>query len=205
MRAKVLTLRFSPTLGRFDDAPLVSLQQKVVLEHVREHLVQIGDETMLVCVTTWREQQQQQPATAPILTVAAAAAPVEPALRPTGHNGREPGPARPVGELRADLTDEQRALFDRLRGWRSKTAHDEGMPPYAILTNRQLVELIRQRPDSKAGIARVHGLGDKKVARHGDAILQALWQNGAGTEPTARAPEPATDAEHPSAAAEAEA
>ena len=43
MRAKVLTLRFSPQLGRFDDAPLVALQQAVVLERVREHLVQVGD------------------------------------------------------------------------------------------------------------------------------------------------------------------
>jgi hypothetical protein len=44
MRAKVLTLSFSPQLGRFDDAPLIALQQAVVLERVREHLVQVGDE-----------------------------------------------------------------------------------------------------------------------------------------------------------------
>jgi hypothetical protein len=55
MRAKVLTLRFSPQLGRFDDAPLVALQQTVVLERVREHLVQVGDEPMLVCIAAWRE------------------------------------------------------------------------------------------------------------------------------------------------------
>lgn len=54
MRAKVLTLRFSPQLGRFDDAPLVASQQTVVLERVREHLVQVGDEPMLVCVAAWR-------------------------------------------------------------------------------------------------------------------------------------------------------
>ena len=46
MRAKVLTLRFSPQLGRFDDAPLIALEQKIVLECVREHLAQVGDETM---------------------------------------------------------------------------------------------------------------------------------------------------------------
>ncbi|MGK0353617.1 MAG: hypothetical protein ACJAYX_004312, partial [Planctomycetota bacterium] len=57
MRAKVLTLRFSPQLGRIDDAPLIALQQKVVLEHVREHLIHVGDEVMLVCVATWRERE----------------------------------------------------------------------------------------------------------------------------------------------------
>lgn len=58
MRAKVITLRFSPQLGRFDDAPLIALQQKVVLEQMREHLVQAGGEAMLLCVTTWREKAE---------------------------------------------------------------------------------------------------------------------------------------------------
>lgn len=30
MRAKVLTLRFSPQLGRFDDGELIALQRRVV-------------------------------------------------------------------------------------------------------------------------------------------------------------------------------
>ncbi len=169
MRTRILTLRFSPQLGRFDDAALVSLQQKVVLEHVREHLVQVGGESMLVCVATWREQQQQQAAPPP----PAAASPPVPANAPPAES-RTNGAARPVGELRAELDDVQRAAFDRLRAWRSRTAHDEGAPPYVILTNRQLMALVRERPDSKAGIARIDGLGDKKVARHGDAILQVL-------------------------------
>ncbi|MEQ1633671.1 MAG: HRDC domain-containing protein, partial [Planctomycetota bacterium] len=48
------------------------------------------------------------------------------------------------------------------------------------LTNRQLVELVRQRPQSKAGIGRIDGLGEKKVARHGDAIRRLRWSNGPG-------------------------
>jgi hypothetical protein len=45
MRAKLLTLRFSSCLGRFDDAPLVALQQKVVFEHLREHVVSVAGES----------------------------------------------------------------------------------------------------------------------------------------------------------------
>jgi hypothetical protein len=37
-------------LSRFDDSQLLALQQKVVIEHVREHLVQIGGEPMLLCI-----------------------------------------------------------------------------------------------------------------------------------------------------------
>ncbi|MBZ0150811.1 MAG: HRDC domain-containing protein, partial [Planctomycetes bacterium] len=221
MRAKVLTLRFSPQLGRFDDAPLLALQQKVVLEHVREHVVQIGGEPMLLCLAEWREQPQGAGAGLPRVEIAprpvraeAETVPFEtpspsadvspPATSdPTtasnsGANGRAAhGPARPVGELRAELTEEQRALFDRVRSWRSRTAHQEGAPPYVILTNRQLVEIVRQRPDSKAGIGRIDGLGDKKVARYGGAILTLLWgqpadANSAAEEPRS-AVEPAAD------------
>ncbi|MFO1031813.1 MAG: hypothetical protein U1F60_12085, partial [Planctomycetota bacterium] len=70
MRAKVLTLRFSPQLGRFDDAPLLALQQKVVLEHVREHVVQIGGEPMLLCLAEWREQPQGPCAALPRVEIA---------------------------------------------------------------------------------------------------------------------------------------
>ena len=191
MRAKVLTLRYSPQMGRFDDAPLLALQQKVVLEHVREHLVQIGGEPMLVCVAEWREQPQGFGSAAARVEAAAGSprsAPEQPAIvpadaappavecpSPTPRHATSNGAARPVGELRAELTEEQRGLFDRVRSWRSRTAHAEGAPPYVILTNRQLVELVRQRPDSKAGIARIDGLGDKKVARYGESILTLLW------------------------------
>lgn len=178
MRTKVLTLRFSSSLGRFDDAPLIALQQKVLLDNLREHVVTVGDEPMLLCLVTWREQQQPStpPRAAADGTSPETAPPREPDLPSPS---REGCPARPVGELRTEFTAEQRALFDRLRAWRRRTANDEGAPPYVILTNRQLVTLVRERPDSKAGLARIDGLGERKVARHGDAILQELWRTEA--------------------------
>lgn len=211
MRTKILTLRFSPQVGGFDDGPLLALQQKVVLTQLREHLVQVGGEAMLVCVAEWREQPQGTGVVTPRVETPNSHRPVRAETEPASHESLSPavastqpaacapappdagydkrdahGPASPVGELRADLTDEQRVLFDRVRSWRSRTAQKEGAPPYVILTNRQLVELVRQRPDSKAGIGRIHGLGDKKVARHGEALLRLLWSQPAdpsgGTE-----------------------
>lgn len=173
MRTKVLTLRFSPHLGRFDDGPLVALQQKVVLEHVREHLVQVGGEAMLLCVATWRERAEGTSATNGTTPTSTAAIP-EPVAR-VEPAAEQRGPATPVGELRADFTAEQQALFDLLRRWRREKAHDEGAPPYVVLTNRQLVELVRQRPHSRAEMGRIAGFGDKKLARHGAELLALLW------------------------------
>lgn len=156
MRAKLVTLRFSPTLGRFDDAELIALQRRVLFEEVREHLVMVGGETMLLCLVSWREQvvanQPELAAGSPPATESIAAAP------------SSNGPSRPVPDLRNELDSEQRALFDQVRRWRSQKAHDEGAPPYVILTNRQLVELVRQRPETKAGLLRIDDLGDSASA-----------------------------------------
>lgn len=51
-----------------------------------------------------------------------------------------------------------------------------------MLTNRQLVEVVRQRPCDKAGLGRIGGLGDKKVARHGEELLAMLWPGVSTTD-----------------------
>lgn len=215
MRTKILTLRFSPQVGGFDDGPLLALQQKVVLTHLREHLVQVGGEAMLVCVAEWRERaeplasggdaaspnagnaalgRQAVPnapsaraaarlASTPVATARTAhdeaiespasddVRPVEPSAAPAVHRA----PATPVSELRANFTAEQQVLFDLLRQWRRQRAYAEGAPPYVILTNRQLVELVQQRPRTKAALGQLAGFGEKKLARHGADLLALLW------------------------------
>ena len=90
MRAKVITLRFSPQLGRFDDAPLIALQQNVVLEQMREHLVQVGGETMLLCVATWREKAEAcgSPATTSVSPTPSAVLPVGSGKSGVGRSGK---------------------------------------------------------------------------------------------------------------------
>ena len=44
-----------------------------------------------------------------------------------------------------------------------------------ILTNRQLADLVRQRPRSNGALANIQGIGDKKIARHGQELLATLW------------------------------
>ncbi len=197
MRAKVFTLRFSPQLGRFDDAELIALQRRVVLEHLREHVVTTAGETMLACVATWQERtgaatvhDTPVPRTNEDSTMArrheAAAEPKSHATTTT----EPPGPAVPLDQLRAQFTEEQRNLFDQVRRWRARTAHDEGSPAYVVLTNRQLVEIVRQRPRSRAGLGEIHGLGDKKIARYGAQLLSVLWPEVPPAEAVAEASNP---------------
>lgn len=47
-----------------------------------------------------------------------------------------PRPSRPLPAILQQLDGEQRRLFDLIRRWRAGKAHDEGTPPFVVLTNR---------------------------------------------------------------------
>jgi hypothetical protein len=127
MRAKVFTLRFSSQLGRFNDGELIALQRRVVLEHLREHVITTAGETVLACVATWQERtssttatdspppRTDEPSTTPPPRHEATADP-EPTTAP-----QPTGPATPLEQLRAEFTQEQRNLFDLVRRWRART------------------------------------------------------------------------------------
>lgn len=81
----------------------------------------------------------------------------------------------------------ERALFNHLREWRSKQAHEDGVPPYVICTNKELVAIVRQRPEPPTALGHIEGIGPGKVERYGQALLKAL--NGSGSAKV-QAPEP---------------
>jgi len=117
---------------------------------------------MLACVATWQERTGSAPTTEASTGTSGAPASPTPAstsLPPPEHARRPPGPYSLLDQLLAGFTDEQRALFDQVRRWRGRTAHGEGAPAYVVLTNRQLVEIVLQRPRSTARLDAVHGLG----------------------------------------------
>jgi ribonuclease D len=72
------------------------------------------------------------------------------------------------------MSESERALFQHLREWRSKQAREEGLPSYLILTNRQLVTLVRRRPESATAVGHIDGIGPGKVERYAQAILRLL-------------------------------
>lgn len=64
------------------------------------------------------------------------------------------------------------------------------MPPYVVLTNRQLVELVVERPASKTAMGKIAGFGDKKLARHGEELLMLLWPEAPPNEQPESSPPP---------------
>tara|TARA_R110002072_G_scaffold302737_2_gene488221 strand:- start:48538 stop:49086 length:549 start_codon:yes stop_codon:yes gene_type:complete len=177
MHARVLTLRYSAETGSFDDCELQQLATKHDLLDLREHVVSIAGEPFVILVVRW----QPRATTTHIATADTTAQP------PT--STRRTDARKPTADVLQGLNDAQRKQFESIRAWRSTTAHDEGVPPYVILTNRQLVEVVKHRPDSRTALSKIDGLGDKKLGRYGHALLTLLHPGPADADAATRQPD----------------
>ncbi|WP_113700966.1 DNA helicase RecQ [Nonomuraea lactucae] len=78
--------------------------------------------------------------------------------------------ARPVVEL----PEEAAPLFERLRAWRAATAKEQGVPAYVIFHDSTLREIATLSPTSLAELSKINGVGDNKLAKYGDQVLETL-------------------------------
>jgi superfamily II DNA helicase RecQ len=86
-------------------------------------------------------------------------------------------PSRGRKDPRDALTDAERAVYERVRLWRKARAEADGMPPFAILNNRQLVELVQARPTTIAGLRKIRGIGEAKAKSWGADVLAVLAED----------------------------
>jgi ATP-dependent DNA helicase RecQ len=78
--------------------------------------------------------------------------------------------AGPAASLPADAT----AAFERLRAWRAATAKEQGVPAYVIFHDATLREVAMTSPSSLGELSKVSGIGETKLARYGQQLLDAL-------------------------------
>jgi ATP-dependent DNA helicase RecQ len=91
-------------------------------------------------------------------------------------------PERPVKAAKAkaakaapvDMPEEAAPLFETLRAWRSATAKEQGVPPYVVFHDKTLREIATRRPSSLAELGTVSGVGENKLAKYGEQILETL-------------------------------
>lgn len=85
-----------------------------------------------------------------------------------------------------DLPAEAMPVFEALRAWRGATAKEQGVPAYVIFHDATLREIATARPSSTAELGTINGVGENKLAKYGDSILEVL--SGAGAPEGAAAP-----------------
>ena len=71
-------------------------------------------------------------------------------------------------------------VFDRLRAWRAAAAKEQGVPAYVIFHDSTLREIATKMPSTLAELSTVSGVGETKLARYGQQVLDALGSPGGG-------------------------
>ncbi len=82
--------------------------------------------------------------------------------------------SRKAAEPAASLPADAAALFERLRGWRAATAKEQGVPAYVIFHDATLREIAMMSPSSLAELGKITGIGETKLARYGQQLLDAI-------------------------------
>jgi ATP-dependent DNA helicase RecQ len=145
LKLTVFTFRFSHKADGFDDQPLQEfIADKEVIEF-SEHFF-MHEKT-------------------PYLTVLLA-------YRPIADDEKRKRTRRV--DPRKDLDDQEKAAYDALRNWRAARARQEGIPPYMIANNKQLARMIKLKAATRSALSEVEGIGEAKVSRYGDEILQTI-------------------------------
>jgi ATP-dependent DNA helicase RecQ len=75
--------------------------------------------------------------------------------------------ANPVGD----------PLFEALRELRRDLAAEAQLPPYVIFHDATLREMAAARPQSRAELAAINGVGSRKLEAYGDAFLAVIRQH----------------------------
>jgi ATP-dependent DNA helicase RecQ len=65
-------------------------------------------------------------------------------------------------------------VFERLRAWRGGAAKEQGVPAYVIFHDATLRQIAASPPSTLAELAAVNGVGETKLARYGQQILDVL-------------------------------
>jgi ATP-dependent DNA helicase RecQ len=74
----------------------------------------------------------------------------------------------------AELSEADAAVFEQLRAWRGAAAKEQGVPAYVIFHDATLRQIAAQSPSTLTELSTVNGVGDAKLAKYGQHILDIL-------------------------------
>ena len=74
----------------------------------------------------------------------------------------------------AELTAEAAGIFERLRAWRTAASKEQGVPAYVIFHDATMRQIAAQSPGSLDELSGISGVGEAKLAKYGQQILDVL-------------------------------
>ena len=65
-------------------------------------------------------------------------------------------------------------LINMLKDWRREKAEEQNVPLYLIITNKTIDDLIQKRPQTKAELFNINGLGPTKIIKYSEELLKLI-------------------------------
>jgi ATP-dependent DNA helicase RecQ len=96
------------------------------------------------------------------------------AARPSSRSSSASAAAGTAKLAASDLSPAQEAVFEKLRTWRGATAKEQGVPAYVVFHDATLRSIAVAAPSSLAELAAISGVGESKLAKYGESILELL-------------------------------
>ena len=145
MNIRVVTLRYSESLGGFPEEPLRQALAAGNVVEQREYFFVHGGVPHLALVLMLDGSPNGRPSS------------------PTYARDREdPGDKLP---------ERLQPLYRSLRQWRNDRAKQDGVPSYVIMRNVQLAEICRSLPRTLEALKQIEGIGEATVSKYGRDIL----------------------------------
>lgn len=76
--------------------------------------------------------------------------------------------------IKHNLDSSDKKLFENFRIWRKQTAFESNLPPFAILNDKSVYNIIEQKPKNLHELEKCYGIGKIKLEMYGNQILKIL-------------------------------
>ncbi|WP_107660854.1 DNA helicase RecQ [Nocardia suismassiliense] len=96
-------------------------------------------------------------------------------LRRERERPTKPARAAKAGKAAAaEMAPADVPVFEKLREWRAATSKEQGVPAYVVFHDATLREIAARKPTSLAELGTVTGVGENKLAKYGEGVLEVL-------------------------------
>jgi ATP-dependent DNA helicase RecQ len=99
----------------------------------------------------------------------------EQVIRKSGRTERTKAAAVAAAELAPAAT----GAFEALRAWRANVAKEQGVPAYVVFHDATLRQIAAQAPSTLGELSGISGVGEAKLARYGQQIIDLLAEREA--------------------------
>ncbi|WKD31067.1 DNA helicase RecQ [Streptomyces xanthophaeus] len=108
---------------------------------------------------------------------------------PAGPARKESGSRSGKGaRVPVDLPAAAEPVFLALRAWRAETAREQGVPAYVVFHDATLREIATRLPATTEELGTIGGVGEAKLAKYAEGVLDTLAECGAAASAPASAP-----------------